>query len=193
MTEIVGALAADVDPAVRALTDASTPLPPGTVFWQTLDLRQADSSWMGYLAASAVMMLGLYAVVTYRWATALYAGTFVGDPVESFLSLQLLMAFPTLWLAYPAWHRARVGRRQPPGERRGVFLSADHVVVYDGGRYAVLGRAPGRFAVRPRWRPLRRSWDLRVAPGFTEPFSVEVDGRVVDPVVSGPVIAGYGG
>ncbi|MDP2304606.1 MAG: hypothetical protein Q8P18_01095 [Pseudomonadota bacterium] len=35
MREIVGAFDADVAPDVRALTDASEPLPAGAVFWPT--------------------------------------------------------------------------------------------------------------------------------------------------------------
>lgn len=191
MEEVVGAYHADVAPEVQALTDATRPLPAGAVFWPTLAVDDGEAGFDWHGTIGVVGWVGIYVVSMYRWIGALWAGTFEGDAVETFLALHVVMVFPAAWIVYPRWQRAQRDRPQPAGRRRGVFLLPEHVVVYNGDRYAVLRRAPGRFEVRRRWRPIRRSWDFRVTPGFTEAFTVEMDARHVAPEVSTTVIAAY--
>ena len=193
MNELVGAWEADAPPEARALTNAATPLPEGAVFWPTLGAAaEGEGAYRIRALLATAGLVVVYFVVMSRWIGDLAGGTFEGDAAESFLTLHLMMTFPGLWIVYPSWRTARSARLQPRGRRRGLFLLPEHVVAFNGERYAVLRRAPGRFVVKPRWRPIRRTWDLQVTPGFTEPFTLEVDARAVDPAVAATVVAGLG-
>lgn len=192
MYEIVGALEADAPAQARALADAANPLPPGTVFWPTYS-ADADGE-AGYrvralLAAGSISAICM--AISVRWAGQLLEGTFAGDPVEAFLTLAMMMLFPLLWIGYSSWRAARNSRRQEPGRRRGIFLLPEHLVIYTGERYAVLRPVKGRFSVKARWRPVRRSWDFLVVPGFASPFRVEVDRGTVLPSIASGMIASY--